>query len=197
MNESQMKICLFGGTFDPIHLGHTFIALQAVLQLGIDKVIFLPCKLSPHKLETQSATAEGRLKMCQLATAIFPWAEVSDYDLSSPPPSYSWHTAEHFKSLYPKAQLFWLMGTDQWQSIPRWDRSQHFASLLDIIVYRREYEAIHVPGFESTKLNSLQHPASATLIRQQIAAKRTSPWIHPHVAKYIKENQLYLKSPLD
>ncbi|PQJ29977.1 nicotinate (nicotinamide) nucleotide adenylyltransferase [Rubritalea profundi] len=197
MNESQMKICLFGGTFDPIHLGHTFIAHQAVSQLGIDKVIFLPCKQSPHKLEMQSATAEERLKMCQLATSKLPWAEVSDYDLTSPPPSYSWRTAEHFKSLYPNAQLFWLMGTDQWQSISRWDRAHHFANLLRIIVYSRDSEAIPVNEFESTLLNTLQHPAAATVVRQQIAANLTSPWLHPQVASLIKKNQLYLKSPLD
>ena len=197
MSDSQMKICLFGGTFDPIHLGHTFIASQAVAHLDIDKVIFLPCKQSPHKLGTQSAPAEDRLKMCQIATAMLSWAEVSDYDLCSPPPSYSWRTVEHFKSLYPDAQLYWLMGTDQWQSIMRWDRAQHFASLLKIIVYSRDSKNLPVPGFKSIMLNTVNHPASATAVRKYIATKRLSPWLHLPVANYIKENQLYLKSPLD
>jgi nicotinate-nucleotide adenylyltransferase len=197
MNEQQMKICLFGGTFDPIHLGHTFIAHQAVSQLGIDRVVFLPCQQSPHKLETQSTSAEDRFRMCQLATAKLPWAEVSDYDLTSPPPSYSWRTAEHFKKLYPKAQLFWLMGTDQWESISRWTQAKHFASLLNIIVYSRDSQAIPPEGFQSTLLNTLQHPASATAVRQQVANQGNSSWLHPNVASYIKENQLYLKSPLD
>lgn len=197
MNESQMKICLFGGTFDPIHLGHTFIAHQAQSQLGIDKVIFLPCQQSPHKLDSKSATAENRFKMCQLATSPFPWAEVSDYDLCSPPPSYSWRTAEHFKSLFPNAQLFWLMGSDQWRSIARWERAHHFASLLKIIVYSRKSEASFVQSFESTLLNTLQHPASATAIRGQLVEGKNSPWLHPAVASHIKKNCLYLKSPLD
>jgi len=196
MNEQQIKICLFGGTFDPIHLGHTFIAQQAAFQLGIDKVIFLPCKQSPHKLETQAISADDRLKMCQLATSKLPWAEVSDYDLTSPAPSYSWRTAEHFKKLYPDAQLFWLMGTDQWESISRWVRAKHFASLLNIIVYSRDSKAIPTEGFESTLLNILQHPASATAVRQQIGNKQNPSWLHPNVASYVKENQLYLKSPL-
>lgn len=196
MNEQQIKICLFGGTFDPIHLGHTFIAHQAVSQLGIDNVIFLPCQQSPHKLETQSISAEDRLRMCQLATTKLPWAEVSDYDLRSPAPSYSWRTAEHFKKIYPDAQLFWLMGTDQWESISRWARAEYFASLLNIIVYSRDSLAKPTEGFESTLLNTLQHPASATIVRQQVTNQENPSWLHPNVASHIKENRLYLKSPL-
>ena len=115
--EKPQRICLFGGTFDPIHLGHTHIARAAVEQLELDLVLFLPCRQSPHKTDQQHADAKHRLAMCRLATADFPWAEVNDHDLTSPPPSYSWRTAQAMQKNFPLAQLYWLMGTDQWDAL--------------------------------------------------------------------------------
>lgn len=197
MNDSQTKICLIGGTFDPIHLGHTFIATQAVRELGLDKVIFLPCKQSPHKTHTKSAENQHRLAMCQLATKALPWAEVSDYDLVAPSPSYSWRTVEHFTQLYPNAKIYWLMGTDQWDALARWNRADYFASLVNIIVYSREEPPQPQPSFECIPLTGIQHPASATQIRKAQDSVHAQSWLHPVVAQYVKENDLYLKSPLD
>ena len=197
MNDSQTKICLIGGTFDPIHLGHTFIAAQAVRKLGIDKVIFLPCRQSPHKLNSQSVAEHHRLEMCRLAVADFPWADVSDYDLTAPAPSYSWRTAEHFKELYPDAELHWLMGTDQWEALSRWNNAKHFASLVQIIVYSRAHAPIQQDGFECIPLTGYFHPASATGIRHAIGQRHAPSWMAPAVAHYVEENRLYLKSPLD
>lgn len=197
MNDPQTKICLIGGTFDPIHLGHTFIAAQAVRTLGIDRVIFLPCRQSPHKLHSQSADEQHRLEMCRLAVADFPWAEVSDYDLVAPAPSYSWRTVEHFKTLYPEADLHWLMGTDQWEALPRWNNAEHFAKSVKIIVYSRESAPIEQEGFECIPLESYHHPASATRIRSSLKNNLSPSWLAPAVANFIKENQLYVKSPLD
>ncbi|MFC5049446.1 nicotinate (nicotinamide) nucleotide adenylyltransferase [Rubritalea spongiae] len=192
METPQTKICLIGGTFDPIHLGHTYIALQAKLSLSLDKVIFLPCRQSPHKLDIETASDAHRLKMCKLATAELPWAEVSDYDLTAPTLSYSWRTAEHFKALYPDAELFWLMGTDQWNALPRWNRAEHFAQLLQIIVFHRTEPLLSLDGFQSLPLSG-QHPASATAVRNDAQKNRPMRWLHPKVANYIKENKLYTK----
>ncbi|MGJ8673624.1 nicotinate (nicotinamide) nucleotide adenylyltransferase [Rubritalea sp.] len=192
MKSTQPKICLIGGTFDPIHLGHTHIAHQAMSALALDKVIFLPCKQSPHKLGVESASATDRLKMCQLATEELPWAEVNDYDLTSTPPSYSWRTAEHFKSLYPDAELYWLMGTDQWNALPRWDRAEHFAQLVQIIVFDRTERHHSQEGFQCIQLTG-HHPASATAVRKDILTGSSVSWLHPKVASYIKEKQLYTK----
>lgn len=197
MNNPQTKICLIGGTFDPIHLGHTFIAAQAVRALGINQVIFLPCRQSPHKLDYQSVAEHHRLEMCRLAVADFPWAEISDYDLVAPAPSYSWRTVEHFRALYPQADLHWLMGTDQWEALPRWNKAQQFANSVKIIVYSRETPPVLQHGFECIALESYHHPASATSIRSSLQNKKTPAWLAPAVAHFIKENQLYLKSPLD
>lgn len=191
MLQSQpAKICLIGGTFDPIHLGHTYIAAKCQRELGMDKVIFLPCKQSPHKLSKQNAPDHHRLKMCQLATADFPWAEVSDYDLTAPSPSYSWRTAEEFASRYPAAQLYWLMGADQWASIQKWARTDHLASLVKFIVVSRGDDPAHVSGFQNIPLSGA-HTASATAIRCRPDSSQATAFLHPDVLRYIKDHHLY------
>ena len=80
------RIALFGGTFDPIHLGHVEIARRAKELLDLDEVRFLPCHTSPHKIGVSSAPAADRLEMARLATRDLPWAVVDDFDLSRPPP---------------------------------------------------------------------------------------------------------------
>lgn len=194
--SKKKRICLFGGTFDPIHLGHTHIAEAALKALDLDEVIFLPCKQSPHKKGVQHASEHHRLTMCRLATAGFNWASVDDHDLTAPSPSYSWLTAEAMTARYPDATLFWLMGTDQWDVLPRWNRPNHLANLVEFIVFARgSREGSHEPdGREGHRLHAIQgdHPASATAIRNSVTTQLKTSWLHPAVAKYIIDNQLYL-----
>ncbi len=193
----KKRICLFGGTFDPIHLGHTHIAQAAAKELNLDEVIFLPCKQSPHKKGIKHASEHHRLAMCQLATAEFNWASVDDHDLTAPAPSYSWLTAEAMMARFPDATLFWLMGTDQWDALPRWNRADHLASLVEFIVFARGSHGSSgqetVPR-EGYRLHSIQgdHPASATAIRNSVSTQLKTSWLHPAVAKYIINNKLYL-----
>lgn len=197
MSNHQQKICLFGGTFDPIHLGHTFIAERVARELDMDKVVFLPCRQSPHKISTQGASSTRRLHMCELATQALPWAGVGDFDIISPPPSFSWKTAEHYSKLYPDAQLYWLMGTDQWQALDRWSRADYFRSLVNVIVYSRGSNLPLKLGKNDLTLAGMIHPASATSIRQQLKSGSISAWLHPQVSDYCEENDLYPKSQLD
>ena len=192
--SSPDKICLFGGTFDPIHLGHTHIATVAVQQLGLDRVIFLPCRQSPHKEGLQPASAEARLSMCQLATEELRWAEVDDMDLTSPPPSYSWRTAEAMAARFSGARLFWLMGTDQWQALPRWSQSERLANLVEFIVFSRGAPPEAQRGFRMHAIDG-HHPASASLIRQAPNGSNAQQWLHPKVSHYLESHSLYQSSP--
>ena len=193
MNSTQnttKKICLIGGSFDPIHLGHTYIAEKCHRELGIDKLIFLPCRRSPHKLTKQNAPDHHRLEMCHLATAQLPWAEVSDFDLTAPEPSYSWRTAEHFQSLYPNAQLYWLMGTDQWKVIHKWNRPQHLASIVKFIVVSRGESIEPIENFTCIPLSGA-HTASATLIRSAPDSAQSVSYLHPQVLHYLNTHSIY------
>lgn len=193
MNTTQkllQKICLIGGTFDPIHLGHTYIASKCQRELGMDKVIFLPCRQSPHKLTKQNAPDHHRLKMCQLAAADLPWATVDEYDLLAPSPSYSWRTAEVFQERYPDAELYWLMGTDQWQVINKWNRAEHLASIVKFIVISRGEKPSQVEGFRHISLSGA-HTASATTIRNTPRSPLAQAYLHTDVFEYIREKNLY------
>ncbi|BDS05052.1 putative nicotinate-nucleotide adenylyltransferase [Oceaniferula spumae] len=193
-NHAQPRICLFGGTFDPIHLGHSHIAAAAIRELTLDRLIFLPCRQSPHKTGKKHASSEHRLEMCRLATANLQHAEVDDFDLTAPEPCYSWRTVEHMRNRFPDARFFWLMGTDQWLALPRWNRVDHLASMVEFIVFTRGEKPAPREGYRMHSLSG-DHPASATQLRQAVADQDLSlldQWLHPDVLKYIQKNHLYL-----
>jgi nicotinate-nucleotide adenylyltransferase len=128
--------------------------------------------------------------MCQLAVSSLPWAEVDDYDLTAPPPSYSWRTAEVMQERYPDAELYWLMGTDQWEAILRWDRPQYLASLVNFIVISRGDEPEQTDGIPSINIGG-SHYSSATYIRNRPRSPQTRAWLDPAVLTYIQEHHVY------
>lgn len=196
--ESQrepLRLALFGGTFDPVHEGHLEVAQNAVKSLGLDKVIFLPCRQSPHKTEAAGASEQERLQMLQLATADLGWAEVDDWEFDQPLPSYSWRTAEVFQEKYAGAELHWLMGWDQWEVLPTWNRYSYLASLVGFIVHARdgiEGRLVQHPGAR-VRFVAGEHPASSTQIRTALASGGASPreWLPASVASFIAANSLY------
>lgn len=192
-SSQSCRICLFGGTFDPIHEGHIHIATAAQKQLSLDKVVFLPCRQSPHKKTSSIATADQRLEMCHLATKGLSWAQVDNYDILAEGPVYSWQTAEYFKILYPHAKLFWLMGTDQWTVLPRWNHPERLAQAVDFIVHSRDTK----PKIQNNySLHSIDgdHPASATAIRENYGNNpEIKSWLNRNVADYIHAQGLYSK----
>ena len=188
--DPQRRIALFGGTFDPIHDGHVEIATRAREAMDLDEVIFLPCRVSPHKIGVASAPPEDRLEMVRLATRGLPWASVDDFDLTSPPPSYSFLTATEMARRFPGARLFWIMGADQWRALPDWKEPERLAALVEFLVFSRDGTPEPRAGFRMTALPGT-HPASATAIRRELAAGRPADWLAPEVAAHIRQHGLY------
>lgn len=190
MNKSQ-HIALFGGTFDPFHEGHRMIATKACEQVGLDTVCFLPCHTSPHKLSSHSAPTVDRLAMLRLATQDDAHFVVDDFDARQAPPSYSYLTVEHFAACYPSAQLYWIMGFDQWQALPRWKNPEMIAQHVIFLVFARGAMPEPREGYRM-KVLSGTHPASASALRDPASADYLrSDWLHPRVIDYIKKNHLY------
>ena len=185
------SLCLFGGTFDPIHDGHIHIAQLAHAKLKLDNVIFLPCQQSPHKLESKSASAKHRFAMCQLAIKNLTWAEVHDHDLTAPTPSYSWKTAAFFKQAYPHAKLFWLMGTDQWNALHRWSRVDYLAEMVEFIVCTRGDQTLIERSYTYHTIRT-DHPASSTAIRNSLMKGTKPSWLSHEVQDYLQKAKLYL-----
>lgn len=185
------RIALFGGTFDPVHLGHLHLAEAARRALDLDEVRFIPCRISPHKLDTTPTSADDRLAMLRLATAGLPWAVVDDLEARREGPSFSWQTAVTMRGKYPAARLFWIMGVDQWKALLSWAEPERLAGCVEFIVFSRGEAPVPRDGFVMHAL-ACDHPASATVIREAIAAGRDADgWLVPAVEAYIAHHGLY------
>lgn len=161
-----MKLCLFGGSFDPVHGGHLHIAQAAYETCTLDKMLFLPAACSPFKQGRRTMfTDEQRMKLLQLATAHLPWAEVSALDLELPPPSWSWRLVEIMLQQYPDAELYWLLGSDQWDALHRWARYDYLTQHLHFIIYHRGAPPMQRNDARGTFIRG-HHPASSTAIRE-------------------------------
>ena len=187
------RIALFGGSFDPPHRAHLAIAQAAVEQCGLERVVFLPCRESPLKGRLPGASGAHRLEMLRLATADLAWAEVSEWELSRPGPSYTWQTAEHFAAAQPEAALHWLMGADQWAALEQWARPDVLCERLTFIVFARDRLTPEPrPGWRAHFLRGAW-PGSSTEARALLAdGASASALLPPAVEEYAVSRRLYL-----
>jgi nicotinate-nucleotide adenylyltransferase len=186
------KTGIFGGTFDPVHLGHIHLATLARQALDLDEVRFLPCRISPHKTGSQPASGEDRCEMLRLATEGLPWAVVDDFELHQPGPSYSCETAAAMADRLPDARLFWIMGGDQWESLPRWKNPERLAELVEFIVLARGEPIEPRDGYRLHLVPDAGHPASATALREAVSNGASNhPWLDPKVAERIRDKSIY------
>lgn len=185
------SIALFGGSFDPVHLGHVEIAQRAVEAMDLHQVRFLPCRQSPHKDAAPGAGDEDRLQMLRIALAKLPWAVVDDFDLSAPPPSYSVRTVLHMRRSFPDSRLFWIVGQDQWLALPEWREPETLAQHLEFLVFSRDGDPAPRDGWKMHPIEGI-HPASATAVRQALRdGSEVPPWLPAGVLDYIRKHRLY------
>lgn len=184
------KIGIFGGTFDPVHLGHIHLAARAKEALGLDKIHFIPCRISPHKPGSEITRGQDRCEMLRLATAGLPWAHVDDLEIRRDGPSFSYLTAEALAARFPDARLFWIMGSDQWDALPDWRNPDRIAELVEFIVLARGTTPEPRDGYRLHVVRG-EHPASATAIRTAISKKEAPAWLDPAVDKWIRSRGLY------
>lgn len=185
-----VRAALFGGSFDPVHRGHLAMAAAARETADLAHVFFVPAARSPFKDGT-SAPADARLAMLRIALAesAMPWAEVSDFELERPAPSYSWQTALHFAERFPGTEWHWILGADQWDQIEQWAEPDILQRHLRFLVLARAGVPVaDRPGWRHLAV-PFAHPASSTDIRQDFAARRD--WLTPGVADFCEARGLY------
>ncbi|MEC9326760.1 MAG: nicotinate (nicotinamide) nucleotide adenylyltransferase [Verrucomicrobiota bacterium] len=188
----KSKIAIFGGSFDPIHLGHVGLATESKTLIGLDKIILLPCLKSPHKTNAPSASPEQRLEMLKLATQEHEWIDVSRWEINQPSSSYSWMAAEHFKDKFPETEIFWIIGNDQWQKIETWAEPEKLAKILTFIVFPREGETPTLKANFRRVFIDYHHEASSTAIRKKLTINpSSSSLLNPQVKEFIDENRIY------
>lgn len=185
-----MKIGIFGGSFDPIHNGHTNALIETKIAMGLDKIIVIPTFRSPHK-DFSFSSSEDRLSMVECALSHFDDIKVSDYEVSQGTSVYTFDTLEHFKNLYPNSEFYLIIGIDQYLNFKRWHRYQDILNMCTVVVISRDCERVDVePPFLDVTIPIFE--ASSTLIRERI--KKNEPVSHlidTLVYDYIKRNELY------
>ncbi|MDZ4815152.1 MAG: nicotinate (nicotinamide) nucleotide adenylyltransferase [Verrucomicrobiota bacterium] len=193
-----MKIALFGGTFDPVHLGH--IAMAHKVRTLVDKVIILPCAISPHKLiehgTTPPAPAPHRLDMLHLAFNEVPDIEISDFELETEEPSFTYLTIAHFRKLHPLASLHLVIGQDQFQVLPTWAHFNDWRTQVAFIVFdRKRTQPIsgHTPlGLNVQRIENFDFPQSSSAIRKALACGQpVEDRLSPSVLQYIIKHKIY------
>jgi len=134
-----MKIGIFGGTFNPPHIGHVQTSLSVAGKLGLDRMIVVPAGNPPHKTVPDGApNAQERLKLTKLAFAGAPNTEVSDFEVLREGPNYTMDTLTHFSGLYPDSELVLITGTDMFLSLPSWKKGVDILSSFSIAVMCRD-----------------------------------------------------------
>ncbi len=171
------KIGIFGGAFDPPHIGHLIAVQYAAEQLSLDKVIFVPCGNHPFKEGKLVASAEQRFAMTKLAIAGNPIFDVSDVEIRKDGKSYTFETLEHFSSLYPDGTLSFLIGTDNIRDFSSWKHPEKIVELATVVVLNRE--VVRIPKQENefmARFLYLDTPTieiSSTEVRNRLAEHKT------------------------
>jgi nicotinate-nucleotide adenylyltransferase len=182
------KIGIFGGTFDPIHHAHLILARDALQQLELESVIFIPAAISPHKLGQTAASAEVRLEMVRAAIEGEPRFCLDAMELERPAPSYTVETMEAWKTREPDAEFVFLIGEDNVASLPTWRRFADLSKMVQFVVLDRSGLKTAHPYPVVRRLLDI----SATDIRNRVARGQSIRYlVPPAVEKIISERQLY------
>ncbi len=203
------SVALFGGTFNPIHYGHLAIAEDVRSKHNLDKVIFIPTALPPHKDPADLVDAQKRSVMAFLATVSNPCFDVSTYEVEKGGKSYSIDTVRHFRHFFgDKVELYFIIGADMLVEIASWKSIGELLQLCRFIAVSR-------PGYDAPKIlnrhfltaegaanewldrilveDSILWDISATTIRRRVREWKSIKYLVPEaVEQFIHNQQLYL-----
>ncbi len=197
-----MRTCIYGGTFNPPHLGHLAAARAAVEELQLDQILLMPNQTPPHKqMPENSATPAQRLEMCRLAAALVPNCKASDFELQQPGPSYTADTVERYHAAHPDEQLWLLVGTDMVESFHRWRDPQRILQHVRLAVVARDEADRENIREAAEKLRQefgagidILHNPPLPMSSTQVRASRDGSLLPEPVAEYIREHRLYRPS---
>lgn len=201
----NQRIGIFGGTFNPVHMGHLIMAQDALEVFDLTKILFVPCNLPPHKDASRLASAEHRAAMLEKAVEDNPDFKVSDVEIRKGGTNYTIDTVRYLRQLYPRYDLFFIIGSDSLLELNQWKEIGELAQICSFVTFVR-------PGFDPRKIslkkfklgkslkNNLirnvaaihQVDISSSDIRRRAAEGRSIRYLVPSpVEIYIAEHNLY------
>ena len=198
--SAQKRIALYGGTFDPVHIGHVEVARKVAEVFEFDRVVFIPAQMAPHKIGRPVTEPIHRYAMLALATQDDPRLLISTFELDAPDRRYTVDTVEHFqRELDASTELFFIMGADSWSEITTWRDWERLLTMTNHIVVTR-------PGYEPTTTHvgelsrrvvftdTVMNDVSATRIRQLASEDRFDELVGllpERVLEYIRKYGIY------
>jgi nicotinate-nucleotide adenylyltransferase len=192
---SLSPIALFGGSFDPIHIGHLLVAQAAREELGLARLFFIPAGQSPFKPDTRPAPPALRLQMLHLALAGKDWCEVDDQEIKRGGVSYTIDTLKDYHRRFPDTQLFYLIGGDHVAQLPKWRQAADLAQLVEFVAVPRPGQpAPSFPSpFRGRNLSGFPLALSSSQIRARVKSGQSiQHLVEDPVAEAIRNNRLYL-----
>jgi nicotinate-nucleotide adenylyltransferase len=197
------KIGILGGTFDPIHIGHLFVAESARDAFNLNEVLFIPTGDPPHKKGSRLASGIDRIQMIKIAISDNAAFHLDSREVERAGTTYTIDTLEELKRLYPHDDLFFIIGGDTLLELKTWRNFSSVASLCDFIVYQRlgyrqyeqEEEALRLKQTYQARIHFMDGPfleVSSSHIRRRLERKQTIRYLVPdEVVTYIQEHNLY------
>jgi len=203
MKASTPNIGLFGGSFDPVHLGHLLVARAAFEELALARLFFIPAAHSPFKPEREPTSPRERLKLLRLALVGQSWCEIDEQEITRGGVSYTINTVRDYARRFAGARLFYLIGADHVEKLPLWREAGELARLAEFVVIprpggvRRESSdegllRFPVP-FRGRELTGFPLGVSSSQVRARVkAGLPIEPLVPNPVAEAIRNNRLYL-----
>jgi nicotinate-nucleotide adenylyltransferase len=192
-----MKLGIYGGSFDPVHLGHLLVARAAIEELALDRLFFVPAAQSPFKPENQLAPDALRLRLLRLALAGQPECEIDDQEIRRSGTSYTIETLRHFARQFPGAELFCLIGADNAAKLNQWYEATELAGLAEFIAVPRPGGAdpVFPPPFRGRVLKGFPFGVSSSEIRARVKSGRPIDHLVPAaVAEAIYAAKIYVEN---
>lgn len=185
---------ILGGSFDPIHLGHLITSYDVLEKRNLEKIIFVPCHISPHKTDQKPTEDFHRLNMVNLAIEKYPYFESSDYEIRKGDVSYTYNTLVELKKSYDQIEL--IIGFDNLIVFDKWYRPDDILQLATVVVMKREIDNIpirHNKYFDSViLLGTALIDISSTEIRERVKNSASIDYLVPSkVKEYISQHGLY------
>ena len=195
------RIGIFGGSFDPPHIGHIQAALQAIEVLNLQRLLMIPARIAPHK-QKSAAAPEHRLEMLRLAASPLPNTIVSDLEIHREGFSYSYETVDYVRFLHPDAEIFLLMGSDMFLSFHTWKNPERILQQATLAVFYRgekgekakveaQKAAMEQQGHRVCLIHNPVVDISSTQLRRMLAFHCADSFLPEGVPAYIREHGLY------
>ena len=193
-----MKIGVFGGSFDPIHIGHAIIAQHIISSGAVDRLWFMVSPMNPLKVDKERQVADtDRLRMVEMVSRPMEGVETSAFEFTMPKPSYTIDTLNALQEKFPEYEFHLVIGADNWAVFDKWRNSGEILEKYHVLIYPRLGHEVVIPDDLKERVSLVDAPIielSSTEIRNRLAAGKSIRYYVPdEVAQYINRKNLYRK----